>query len=74
MAHHEPVLPAATAFGLALITYLPHKLNRRMYWFQDPENLYDVDFTLSWGLIVLFTWYIDRSFWLGVVSVLFMSA
>jgi phytol kinase len=70
---HEPIVPAATAFGLALITYLPHKLNRRMYWFQDPENLYDVNFTLSWGLIVLFTWYIDRSFWLGVVPVLFMA-
>ncbi|RXA17439.1 dolichol kinase [Methanosarcina sp. MSH10X1] len=70
---HEPIVPAATAFGLALITYLPHKLNRRMYWFQDPENLYDVDFSLSWGLIVLFTWYIDRSFWLGVVPVLFMA-
>lgn len=70
---HEPILPAAMAFGLALATYLPHKLNRRMYWFQDPENIYDVDFTLSWGLIVLFTWYIDRTFWLGVVSVLFMA-
>lgn len=66
-------MPAATAFGLAFMTYLSHKLNRRMHWFQDPENLYDVDFTLSWGLIVLFTWYIDRSFWLGVVPVLFMA-
>lgn len=70
---HEPILPAATAFGLALMTYLPHKLNRRMYWFQDPENFYDVNFTLSWGLIVFFTWYIDRSFWLGVIPVLFMA-
>ena len=70
---HEPVLPALLAFGLAFITYLPHKLNRRMYWFQDPENIYDVDFTLSWGLIILFTWYIDRSFWLGVIPVLFMA-
>ena len=70
---HEPFLPALMAFGLAIITYLPHKLNRRMYWFQDPENIYDVDFTLSWGLIILFTWYIDRSFWLGVIPVLFMA-
>ena len=52
---HEPILPAAMAFGLALATYVPHKLNRRIYWFQDPENIYDVDFTLSWGLIVFFT-------------------
>ncbi|MDD3245949.1 MAG: dolichol kinase [Methanosarcina sp.] len=70
---HEPILPAAMAFGLALATYVPHKLNRRMYWFQDPENIYDVDFTLSWGLIVFFTWYIDRTFWLGVIPVLFMA-
>ncbi|MGE5465491.1 MAG: dolichol kinase [Syntrophothermus sp.] len=70
---HEPFLPAITAFALALMTYLPHKFNRRMYWFQDPENIYDVDFTLSWGLIIFFTWYIDRSFWLGVVPVLFMA-
>lgn len=70
---HEPFLPAITAFALALMTYLPHKINRRMYWFQDPENIYDVDFTLSWGLIIFFTWYIDRSFWLGVIPVLFMA-
>ncbi|WP_410509524.1 dolichol kinase [Methanosarcina hadiensis] len=69
----EPILPALMAFGLALATYVPHKLNRRMYWFQDPENIYDVDFTLSWGLIIFFTWYIDKSFWLGVIPVLFMA-
>jgi len=51
----EPILPALIAFGLALATYVPHKLNRRMYWFQDPVNIYDVDFSLTWGLIILFT-------------------
>lgn len=70
---HEPVVPAVTAFLLALITYFPHKLDRRMYWFQDPENLYDVHFTLSWGFIIFFSWFIDRSFWLGVIPVLFMA-
>jgi dolichol kinase len=70
---HEPVVPAITAFLLALITYFPHKLDRRMYWFQDPENLYDVHFTLSWGFIIFFSWFIDRSFWLGVIPVLFMA-
>lgn len=70
---HEPILPALMAFGLALATYIPHKLNRRMHWFQDPENIYDVDFTLSWGFIIFFTWYIDKSFWLGVIPVLFMA-
>ena len=37
------------------------------------RSIYDVDFTLSWGLIILFTWYIDKSFWLGVIPVLFMA-
>lgn len=69
----EPILPALMALGLAFATYVPHKLNRRMYWFQDPENIYDVDFTLSWGLIIFLTWYIDKSFWLGVIPVLFMA-
>ena len=39
-AVHESIIPAATVFGLALITYLPHKLNRRMYWFQDQIRAY----------------------------------
>ncbi|MCQ1534935.1 dolichol kinase [Methanosarcina sp. KYL-1] len=69
----EPILPAMMAFGFAFTTYIPHKTDRLIYWFQDPENLYEVDFTLSWGLIVLFTWYIDKSFWLGVIPVLFMA-
>ena len=37
---HEPIIPEATVFGLALITYLPHKLNRGMYWFKDQIRAY----------------------------------
>lgn len=69
----EPLLPMILAFGFAFITYIPHKMNRLLYWFQDSENIYEVDFTLMWGIIVLLTWYIDKTFWLGVVPVLFMA-
>lgn len=69
----EPLLPAILAFGFAFITYIPHKTGRLLHWFQDPENIYEVDFTLMWGIIILSTWYIDRTFWLGVVPVLFMA-
>lgn len=69
----EPLLPAILAFGFAFITYIPHKFNKLMYWFQDPENIYEVDFVLIWGVIVLSTWYIDKTFWLGVIPVLFMA-
>jgi dolichol kinase len=69
----EPFLPALLAFGFALMTYVPHKINKLMYWFQDPENAYEVDFTIVWGIVILLTWYIDKTFWLGVIPVLFMS-
>lgn len=69
----EPLVPAALALGLALVTYIPHRIGRLMYWFQDPDNIYEVDFILIWGLIVLFTWYIDKTFWTGVIPVLFMA-
>lgn len=70
---HEPLLPAILAFGFALMTYIPHKINKLMYWFQDPENIFEVDFTLVWGITIFLTWYIDKTFWLGVIPVLFMS-
>jgi hypothetical protein len=54
---YKPIMPKATALGLALVIYLPHKFNRRMNWFHGPENLYDMHFTLSRELIVLFTCY-----------------
>ncbi|WP_052723247.1 hypothetical protein [Methanosarcina barkeri] len=37
---HKPIIPAATVFGFALITYLPHKLNRRMYWFHNQIRIF----------------------------------
>ncbi|MGB9805241.1 MAG: dolichol kinase [Thermoproteota archaeon] len=70
---HEPFLPALLAFGFSIMTYVPHKINKLMYWFQDPENAYEVDFTIVWGVVILLTWYIDKTFWLGVIPVLFMS-
>ncbi|MEM0171399.1 MAG: dolichol kinase [Thermoproteota archaeon] len=70
---HEPILPALLAFGFALMTYIPHKINKLMYWFQDPENVYEVNFTIVWGIVILLTWYIDKTFWLGVIPILFMS-
>jgi len=69
----EPIVPAALALGLAFATYIPHKTGKLMYWFQDQDNIYEVDFTLIWGIIVLLTWYIDKTFWIGVIPVLFMA-
>jgi dolichol kinase len=58
---------------LSIGVYLPHRTGKLMYWFQDPDNMYEVDFTIMWGVIVFMTWFIDSSFWLGVVPLLIMA-
>lgn len=69
----EPVLPLIMAIILSIGVYIPHKTGKLMYWFQDPENMYEVDFTIMWGIIVFFTWFIDPTFWLGVIPLLIMA-
>ncbi|MGB9703369.1 MAG: dolichol kinase [Candidatus Micrarchaeia archaeon] len=70
---NEPLLPTLLAIGFAIMTYTTHKINKLMYWFQDPENMYEVNFCLVWAGIIFSTWFIDKSFWLGVIPVLFMA-
>ncbi|MGC8632532.1 MAG: dolichol kinase [Thermoprotei archaeon] len=72
-AFHEPVVPLLIAAILSIAVYMPHRTGKLLYWFQDPENSYEVDFTIMWGLIIFLSWFIDPSFWLGVIPVLFMS-
>ncbi len=69
----EPYLPFIMAVLLTIMVYVPHRTGKLYYWFQDPENMYEVHFTLVWGILVLVLWFIDRSFWLAVVPLLFMS-
>lgn len=69
----EPIIPALTAFLLALYTFLPHKKNKLFGWFQDKENIHEVNFSIMWGVILLVGWLLDNSFWLGVIPLLFLS-
>jgi dolichol kinase len=62
------------AMLLAFLTYIPHKIGRLMYWFQTEKNVYEVTFTLMWGVIIALGWLLsDGDFLFGVVPVLFMS-
>jgi phytol kinase len=70
---HEPVLPLIMAVLLSLFLYLPHRTGKLMYWFQDPNNEFEVHFTIMWGLLAFFTWFIDSTFWLAVIPILFMA-
>ena len=69
----EPFLPFLSALILALYTYLPHRKKQLYQWFQAKDNIREVNFCLMWGLVILIGWFIDKTFWLGVIPALFMS-
>jgi len=69
----EPFLPFLSALILAIYTYLPHRKKQLYEWFQAKDNIREVNFCLMWGLVILAGWFIDRTFWLGVIPALFMS-
>ncbi len=69
----EPLIPLIMALLLSVAVYLPHRTGKLSTWFQDPNNFYEVDFTIMWGLVLFLTWFLDHSFLLGVVPVLFMA-
>jgi len=69
----EPFLPFLSALILALYTYLPHRKKQLYQWFQAKDNTREVNFCLMWGLVILIGWFIDKTFWLGVIPALFMS-
>lgn len=71
--YKEPILPFLSAIILAVYTYLPHKKNQLSQWYQAKDNTKEVNFSIMWGICILIGWFFDRTFWLGVIPVLFMS-
>lgn len=68
-----PLAPMFMAFSLAPALYLLIKIKKPLSWFQDPKSTRDVHFVFMWGSIIPLSWLIDRTFWLGVVPMLFSS-
>jgi len=69
-----PIMPFSMAMLLSILTYVPHKTGKLMYWFQTEENMYEVSFCIMWGIIITFGWLVSGgNFWFGVLPVLFMS-
>jgi len=67
------VIPLAMALLLAFFCWWPHHTGELMYWFQDPNNMYEVDFCLVWGALMTASWLLTGAWWLGVVPILFMA-
>jgi len=71
--YREPLIPFFSSIILAIYTYLPHKKDKLNQWYQAKNNTKEVNFSIMWGISILVGWYFDRTFWLGVIPVLFMS-
>jgi len=68
-----PFLPLVMAMLMGIFTFMLHKINRVMYWFQTKDNAYEVSFCVTWGTIITLGWFVSGDLWFGAVPVLFMS-
>ncbi len=67
----EPWIPFLLGILFALYTYIPHRTGKLMYWFQDPTNISEVYYCLSWAIAVLIAW--PFNVWLAVYPLFLMS-
>ena len=70
---HEPFVPSLMAFALGAFLYYWHWRGRLLYWFQTEENMYEVNFTVAWGLSLLLIWLATDNPLLAVVPAVFIS-
>lgn len=52
----EPIIPFILGVALAVYVYIPHKRGKLYWWFQDPENISEVYYCLTWATAVLIAW------------------
>ncbi len=68
-----PLYPVIMVIVLAVLTYLPHRTGKLMYWFQTEDNMYEVHFIIMWGLVTTLAWFIFNNWWYGIIPVAFMA-
>jgi dolichol kinase len=69
----SPLIPTAFALSLAIITYIPHKTGKILYWFQVKDNMYEVNFCIAWGLALLILWLVFGNPIYAIIPISFMS-
>lgn len=73
LCFNSPLIPLLFAAGLGVITYIPHRTGRLLYWFQVPENMYEVHFCIMWGAGLAAGWLLTGNPWFGALPIIFMS-
>ncbi len=75
--YNTPLLPSTLAIVLAILTYIPHRRGKLMYWFQVEDNIYEVHFCIMWGIVIALAWLLfgmnRDAYWYGVIPVAFMA-
>jgi len=69
----SPLTPLATALALGAFLWFHRARGRLLYWFQTPENHYEVNFTIAWGLGVFALWLATGDPKVAVVPALFIA-
>ncbi len=70
---NSPIIPFLMAFALGGFLYYWHWKNRLLYWFQTKENMFEVNFTIAWGISLLLLWLITGDPKIAVVPAMFIA-
>lgn len=74
LGYKSPVTIVPMVILLFLATLIPHRRGKLLYWFQDPENINEVNFVLMWGIVMTLSWLFFNGDWrYGVLPVSFMA-
>lgn len=68
-----PTIPLVLALLLTVLVYIPHRTGKLMYWFQVEDNMFEVNFTLMWGLAVFLLWALFQNPYIAIVPPAFMA-
>jgi hypothetical protein len=56
--YRDPSIPFIMGLLLTLLVLIPYIKGDILYWFQVPDNMYDVNFCIAWGFMFLISWII----------------
>jgi len=68
-----PEIPLLMAFLLGGFLWYHHRGDRLLWWFQTRENMYEVSFTIGWGVSLWVLWRATGDPMLAVVPALFIA-
>ncbi len=69
----SPIVPFLMALSLGAFLYYWHWKGKLLDWFQTRENMYEVNFTIAWGISLLLLWLLTGDPKIAVVPSMFIA-